>query len=531
MGRARWGRPCTALALAVAVFALWSVTSVPGPGAAYGQPAGVACPLLAVGATGGAITNCDPCPVAVERVPATFAGTTSPGGASGPTGPSSQDCGGCGLVRSAVAGSSGPSGPTGATGATGPQVSSVCTVCLLYPTGASGPTGPTGVSGVSGPTYVTGPIGFSATASVTGASGASGTSGPSGGSGPTGPSGVSGPTGVSGPSGPTGFACAVPVSNVFASRTSATTTLTLNWVGAIAFSTGSGLPRGGLARALAPLRSTLRGADLTIGDLDGTLSVGGHSACVGRRSCQAFQAPPGYATGLRSTGFTVLNLANGHADDFGVRGRSQTIAALRRAHVSHDGLRGEITSLRVGGVGVAVVGFAPYVWANDLRQARRAETLVRRARRQAQIVIVVMNDDAGGATQPHVPHGGRDNPRAFAHAMIDAGASIVLGSGPQTLRGIERYRDHMVAYSLGDFAGWRDIPLGGRLSDSAILHVTLNAITGRVTSGRLIALRLTGNGLPRIDRSHRADRLVAALSRADFASHRYAIGATGGIRP
>ena len=46
-----------------------------------------------------------------------------------------------------------------------------------------------------------------------------------------------------------------------------------------------------------------------------------------------------------------------------------------------------------------------------------------------------------------MPHGhehafgeDRGNARAFAHAAIDAGADLVVGSGPHVIRGVERYR-------------------------------------------------------------------------------------------
>ena len=51
--------------------------------------------------------------------------------------------------------------------------------------------------------------------------------------------------------------------------------------------------------------------------------------------------------------------------------------------------------------------------------------------------------------------GGRDSPPdffvAFAHAMIDAGADIVVGHGPHVLRGIELYRGRPILYGLGNF--------------------------------------------------------------------------------
>jgi poly-gamma-glutamate capsule biosynthesis protein CapA/YwtB (metallophosphatase superfamily) len=39
----------------------------------------------------------------------------------------------------------------------------------------------------------------------------------------------------------------------------------------------------------------------------------------------------------------------------------------------------------------------------------------------------------------------------YAHAMIDAGADVVVGSGPHLLRGIEIYKGKIIFYSLGNF--------------------------------------------------------------------------------
>ena len=43
------------------------------------------------------------------------------------------------------------------------------------------------------------------------------------------------------------------------------------------------------------------------------------------------------------------------------------------------------------------------------------------------------------------------NQQAEAHAAIDAGAALVLGSHPHILQPIERYHGGLIAYSLGNF--------------------------------------------------------------------------------
>jgi hypothetical protein len=157
---------------------------------------------------------------------------------------------------------------------------------------------------------------------------------------------------------------------------------------------------------------------------------------------------------------------------------------------------------------------------------------VREARRQAAIVVVMIHAGAEGAGQTHTPYGeqfylgeDRGNARGFAHAVIDAGASIVLGSGPHVIRGVERYRRRLIAYSLGNFIGYHTLGGGGVLSESAILRVTL-APGGRVLGADWIPITLDG-GLPRPDPTGASAKLVAALSDEDFPGDHFAIGPDG----
>jgi Bacterial capsule synthesis protein PGA_cap len=314
--------------------------------------------------------------------------------------------------------------------------------------------------------------------------------------------------------------------------------VTLEWVGDIALSTQRGLPPGGLQQALGPVAAQLRDADLTLGNLEGTLSVGGASKCggIGGGNCFAFQAPPSTARSLHGLGFDLVNMANNHSFDYGAPGRSQTISALNSAAVAHTGLPGEITVVRSGGRLVAFVGFAPYSSDANLLDIPAAEALVRRARRRASLVVVIIHAGAEGASALHTPHGSeffvgenRGNPRAFAHAVINAGASLVVGSGPHVIRGVERYRGRMIAYSLGNFVGYHTLAGGGVLSDSAILRVTLGA-NGRVLAARWISMLLNG-GLPRPDPGAASARLMTILSRQDFPSDHFTMGSHGRFVP
>jgi hypothetical protein len=313
---------------------------------------------------------------------------------------------------------------------------------------------------------------------------------------------------------------------------------TLQWVGDMALSTERGLPPGGFLGAVHAMRGYLGSADLTVGNLEGTLSVGGVSKCgagAGGGTCFAFQAPPAYAEQLHTAGFDLVNQANNHSMDYGESGRIQTLAALRRAGVKQTGLPGEITTMRVKTAKIAFVGFAPYAFDADLLDIPAAQALIRRARRRARVVVVLIHAGAEGADRDHTPYGeehflgeDRGDPRAFAHAAIDAGASLVLGSGPHVIRGVERYRGRPIAYSLGNFIGYHTLSGGGLLSESGIFRVTLSD-KGGLLAARWISVRLS-DGLPHPEGDNAAAHLVAGLSREDFPTRHFDIAADGLFR-
>ena len=72
--------------------------------------------------------------------------------------------------------------------------------------------------------------------------------------------------------------------------------------------------------------------DIVFGNLEGTLATGGTPKCspYGVDGCFTFRADPSSVGALKRAGFTVMNLANNHALDYGPDAQAQTIAALSR---------------------------------------------------------------------------------------------------------------------------------------------------------------------------------------------------------
>ena len=253
--------------------------------------------------------------------------------------------------------------------------------------------------------------------------------------------------------------------------------------------------------------------------------------------CYAFRVPPAYARIYRAAGFDVLNSANNHSHDFGAQGLADTSAALRSARIVQAGLPGQIGVVRDGRTKVAFVDFAPYSNTNNLLDFTTAAQLIRRARAEATLVVVYMHAGAEGSGADHVTRSSeyyvgedRGNPYAFAHAAIVDGADLVIASGPHVLRGMQFYRGHLIAYSLGDFDNYYDFSSSGTLALSAILHVTLTS-AGKYVTGRFTSLILNSAGQATVDPRRASASFVNQLSRQDFGATAALISANGTIAP
>ena len=301
-------------------------------------------------------------------------------------------------------------------------------------------------------------------------------------------------------------------------------TVSIAWGGDTVLGSTFGLPPQKGRLMLADVAPIFRAADVGWLNLEEALSNGQPVKCVGGSSdnCFVFGAPTSYASTLPAIGVRIVNLANNHAADYGDAGERSTLATLRAHHVAWDGKPGQIEILRVNGLRIAFLGFAPYPWASRLDRIPAAVRLVRRASAKADLVLVAIHAGAEGSTAVHVPHGtefflgeNRGNSRAFAHAVIRAGADLVVGSGPHVPRGVEWYRGRLIAYSLGNLAGWHTFGLGGPLSESAVLTVTMRG-DGLPTSAHWTPLQIHEPGVPRLDPQKSSLQLVRQLSHEDF---------------
>ncbi len=210
-----------------------------------------------------------------------------------------------------------------------------------------------------------------------------------------------------------------------------------------------------------------QGADIVFADLECPLSDRFKPPYSGT----TFLAPTSTIQGIKLLGINVVALANNHSTNFGAGPFLDTINLLKANQIKYVGggsnsaeayapLFLEVKGIRVaflnynailGSVnatesraGTAWVDLPP--WAKDNPQhVKMVQDAVAGAKKQADLVIVSFH---WSEEYKYYPNQSMVN---LAHAAIDAGADMIIGSHPHCIQGIEYYKNGFIAYSLGNF--------------------------------------------------------------------------------
>ena len=287
----------------------------------------------------------------------------------------------------------------------------------------------------------------------------------------------------------------------------------------------SGLAPGNGENLFEHVWDVFHSADVAFLNLEGPLADGLPSTKCGPKStsCYAFRTPTRYAAALVNAQIDVVSLANNHALDLGVAGQDATMAALDAVGIAHAGRYGDVARLEVDGRVVAVVAAhsgSCCLNVNDIGEVTAAIAL---ADQWADVVVLSFHGGAEGSAARHVPGRvevawgeRRGDVMALAHAAVDAGADLVLGHGPHVLRAMQVYRGRLIAYSLGNFMGYRQFGTkGGHGGTTVILDAQL-ADNGVLVAARLHAVALDGESVPHFDPTGAGLRAVGSLSAADL---------------
>ncbi len=271
------------------------------------------------------------------------------------------------------------------------------------------------------------------------------------------------------------------------------------------------------------VRIYLRRSDILLGNFESTLTRHPNTTKdINREKVFAFRSPPSYAKLFADVGFDIFHIANNHAFDFGDVGFRDTVKNLNAVNIKTLGHKNQILYLQVNDIPIAMIGFAPYEFYNSIQDIETAKSLVSQARQKANIVIISMHAGAEGTNALRVKNKteyfsgeNRGNSMLFARSVIDAGADIVVGHGPHVPRAMEIYKGKLIAYSLGNFLGYRTLSTRAEAGYSLILEVKINS-EGKLVSSKIIPVHLNRKGIPFIDQRFRTVGLLRDLINSDF---------------
>ena len=284
--------------------------------------------------------------------------------------------------------------------------------------------------------------------------------------------------------------------------------------------------------------AVLRRADLTVGNLEGTLCDGGQSTKGTGPNSYSFRTPTSFAPRLKEVGFDYMSMANNHANDFGQVGIESTERCLREQGILFSGIEGRVESTtieRMGKkIGICAFGHNSYTLKHtDLKVVGRiVDDLVSRC----DLVIVSFHGGAEGRSKNHLPQGSetflgenRGSLRQLAHFCIDHGADVVYGHGPHVLRATEVYKGCFIAYSLGNFCTPYNVSLTGISGYAPLLEIKIDLQTGAFLSGQIHPFIQTRGIGPRADKSGAVIREMKQLTESDVPQSQAAISTTGAI--
>lgn len=198
----------------------------------------------------------------------------------------------------------------------------------------------------------------------------------------------------------------------------------------------------GATSTVALIAPVLHESDAVFGNLESVISDLG--AAIKKEI--VFRAATSTMDVLTQAGFTVMSVANNHANDFGAKARADS---EKRLFVNGITPIGQIGYPLAVPVYINVRGHQTAWFAFDDTGHKLTVKIIaekiKTAKMKAEVVIISLH--WGNEYQKNATKHQRD----LAHGLIDAGATLVVGHHPHIIQGLEQYQNGLIFYSLGNF--------------------------------------------------------------------------------
>lgn len=226
--------------------------------------------------------------------------------------------------------------------------------------------------------------------------------------------------------------------------------------------------RDNLSAIFEPFAERLAAADITIGNMESTLSDAGDPIQGG----DSFAAHPSAAEVLAAAGFDALTLANNHVGDFGRQAMLDTFELVDAAGLGRFGAGvdlaeaaqpwvAEVDGVEIAFIGTESIGEAP--GATDTDPGTNRLNMPPRTPPLDEAALERITGQIEQAVETHdvvivMPHWGtqytyqpEEIQRQVAQQWADVGADLILGGHPHWVQGWDALGETTVVYSLPNF--------------------------------------------------------------------------------
>jgi poly-gamma-glutamate synthesis protein (capsule biosynthesis protein) len=248
----------------------------------------------------------------------------------------------------------------------------------------------------------------------------------------------------------------------------------------------------GSHHVLSNMLKTMANADAIFANLECTFSLRGKPS----DKVPVFRLSPESFSIIRDSKINIVSLANNHVSDYGPEAFKDTLELLdvnRIAHVGGGLTREESIKphiMEIKGIRLGFLGFREkesfFSRQAGIYTAEIDDRIYQCIKRLRPLVDwVVLSLHFGWEYQSY------PSPRdvRMCRKFIDAGADIILGHHPHYPQGLEKYKEGIIAYSLGNFL-W-DQNFVGHTSSSFLLQLELSKT--RIISARVLPCSLNAH--------------------------------------
>ncbi len=237
------------------------------------------------------------------------------------------------------------------------------------------------------------------------------------------------------------------------------------------------LQENGKERVFGNTTKQFKAGKLLLGNLECVASLSGERL---KEKTYTFHFNPRALQPLREMGFSYLSITNNHSFDFGINGFLHTLKNLDTYNIGYSGAGKNLPEastpwkIDLGGLTIKILsaGFYPiermgFSGLNYLAQENRPGilwlnkyffNLIEKEYQSPTLNIAMIHGGVEWTTMP------TKKQVKYYRKLIEKGTSIVIGSHPHFIQGIERYKGGLIAYSLGNFLfpGMEETGLGDK---------------------------------------------------------------------